>query len=258
MCENPYVADETGEVVTNNATGPNWLARGTVDHPVEVRRFAHTDTSALADARRLRADVYRARGLFTDADLVDGIDACALDSRSIHVGLYDPTDALVGTVRVILGLPGQPIPVAEEPFYVKPTRPHGEISRYAVAPGWNGLGLVPAAWRELVRISEDHGLLDLYAEVEEFLLESLLAVGLPFEILGQPSWVYNAANYPVRLRMDTLIEDLIPRNPALAAFLCDAGQPRTSVFHPTHLRISQAELADFHEWWDRQRQEPAQ
>lgn len=203
--------------------GRNWLTTGTIADPVEIRRFSHNDTAALAQARRLRADTYLRHGLFDDADLIDGIDACPDDERSIHVGMYSLAEELVGTVRVIRGLPEQPIPVAKAPFHVfTGDRPHGEISRYAVAEGWNGLELVAGAWRELFRISIDEGLVDLYAEVEGFLLDALLAAGLPFLMRGKPHHVYNTLNYPVQLRIDTLVADLLPRNPMLTAFLAGA------------------------------------
>ena len=231
----------------------NWLTTGTIAEPVEIRRFRHTDTEALAQSRRLRTDSYLRHGLLTDAHLIDGIDCCPDDDKSIHVGMYTRSGQLVGTVRVIRGLPEQPIPVAKAPFHVfTGDRPHGEISRYAVAEGWNGLGLVAGAWRELFRISIDEGLVDLYAEVEGFLLDALLAAGLPFLMRGKPHHVYNTLNYPVQLRIDTLVADLLPRNPMLAAFLADGWRPRSMNYHPADLTLSEADMAAFHDWVNQQ------
>lgn len=228
----------------------HWLSRGSVPHRVWVRTFDSGEEDLLHEARALRTSVYLARGLLTHQELVGGIDACSFDERAVHIGVHDPDGHLVATARVILGSPERPIPVAGAPFHVTPERAHGEISRYVVAPGWNGLGLAPAIWREIVRIAADLDLRDLYAEIEGFLLDSLHAVGLPFIVLGEPNWVYNAPNYPVLLRMDSLIDDLLPRNPALAAFLMDQGRERVADFHPSDLRVSPADLLVFHGWWD--------
>lgn len=233
-----------------NAPGSTWLTTGTVAEPVEVRRFSHTETDALTQARQLRTEAYMRHGLLTDAHLVDGIDCCPDDDRSIHVGMWARNGDLVCTVRVIRGLPGRPILIAQAPFHV-PTgdRPHGEISRYAVAQGWHGLGLVAGAWRELVRICIDEQLRDLYAQVEGFLLDALLAAGLPFQLLGDPHHVNGAMHHPVRLRMDSLVTNLLPRNPTLAAFLADGWRPRSSTFHPSDLMLTRAELIEFNTWW---------
>lgn len=235
----------------------HWLTTGTVAEPVEVRRFSHTNSAALTEAQRLRADAYLRHGLLDPSELVDGVDACPDDARAVHVGMYAHDGQLVGTVRVIRGLPCRPIPVARAPYHVRPDdRPHGEISRYVVAEGWNGLGLVAGAWRELVRICIDERLLDLYAQVEGFLLDTLLAAGLPFQAVGEPRFVYNATNHPVRLRMDSLVADLLPRNPMLAAFLADGWRPRGPTIHPSELMLTKAELLDFNDWWaDQTRQD---
>lgn len=198
--------------------------------------------------------------MLSDSDAHDDSDDCPHDARSIHVGLFGPGDQLVGTVRVIVAGPDNPIPVAGAPFNVQPAaRPHGEISRYVVAPGWNGLGLVPAAWREVFRISQDEGLYDLYAEVEGFLLDSLLSAGLPFEVLGPPQRVYGAANYPVRLRMDTLPDELLTRNPALAvfAFVSHARDSRSTIYSPGQLNVDAMTIERFRNWWVSQRSLPA-
>ncbi len=233
-----------------DALRSNWLTTGTVAEPVEVRRFSHTDTAALAQARRLRTDAYLRHRLLNDGHLVDGIDCCPDDDRSIHVGMYASSGELVCTVRVIRSLPERPILIAQAPFDVPVgRRSHGEISRYAVADGWHGLGLVAGAWREVVRISIDERLCDLYAQVEGFLLDALLAAGLPFQSLGDPHFVNGANHHPVRLRMDTLVADVLPRNPSLAAFLADGWRPRSPTFHPRDLTLTTAEFNEFNDWW---------
>ena len=159
----------------------------------------------------------------------------------------------MGTVRVIRGLPDRPIPVAQAPFHIcTGDRPHGEISRYAVADGWSGLGLVAGAWRELFRICVDEGLADLFAEVEGFLLDALLAAGLPFRVRGDAQHVYSALNFPVHLRIDTLVADMLTRNPVLAAFLSDGWRPRSATYHPADLALTPTDLAAFKEWWEGQ------
>ena len=121
-----------------------------------------------------------------------------------------------------------------------------------MAEGWNGLGLVAGAWRELVRICVDERLSDLYAQVEGFLLDALLAAGLPFQTLGEAQYVNGATHHPVRLRMDSLVADLLPRNPMLAAFLADGWRPRSMNYHPADLTLSEADMAAFHDWVNQQ------
>ena len=148
----------------------------------------------LKAAQKIRAEVYLRMGFLSESDLTDGLDIDEYDDRSIHIGAFDLLGELVGTIRIIM--PGPVDLSVEKLFGLTADKRSVEISRYAILEQHRSLavalGLCRAAYHEIEQLGIDA----MYAVLEQELLNDLLWLGFPFEILGGPKRVYNSLNYP--------------------------------------------------------------
>ena len=166
-------------------------------------RVAVAGTAAEREAAyRLRYEQVVAHGWADREQLPDGLEQDAFDADALHVCAWD-SDALVGTLRLVLPVPGRPLPV--EAAFELEIDPRGEVveaGRLVIAPGYRG---DPAhrAWGALFACGwlamRARGFCVLAGAAAPRTVEQLRALGLPFEILGptRPHW--GEDRHPVRL-----------------------------------------------------------
>ena len=124
----------------------------------------------------------------------------------------------IGTFRIIDGRLGA-LQVADQFRIV--TQPNSyEISGFAVGPAYQATGVSIGVYRACYRIALDEGFDCAYMEVEDWLLNSLIRMGFPVRVIGDPRWTFNATNYAVAISIPQVV-------PALrAADLARGGKTR--------------------------------
>lgn len=163
---------------------------------------AATDAEREA-AYRLRYEQVVAHGWADrDAQLTGGLERDAFDADALHVCAWDG-GSLVGTLRLVLPVPGRPLPV--EAAFGLELEPAGEVveaGRLVIEPAYRG---DPAhrAWGALFARGwltlRARGFSVLGGAAAPVTVQRLRALGLPFEILGpaRPHW--GEDRHPVRL-----------------------------------------------------------
>ena len=150
---------------------------------------AHT-LSELQAVHRLRARY-----------LPDALERDAYDDRALQLGAWRGNE-LVGTIRLVLPVPGRPLPT-EEMFQIE-IEPRGEVvdvRRLLIAPALRGDpdhrvwgGLVALAWQE----ARARGYSVLAGVVSDAELARCRALGLHTEMLGPARECLGEARRPVR------------------------------------------------------------
>jgi GNAT acetyltransferase-like protein len=144
--------------------------------------------SDLIAAHRLRYRDASAHGRATAEGDRDGLERDAFDVRALQVCAWD-RDTLVGTLRVVLPMPGKRLPV-EEAFdlTVEPAGEVVDVGAPVVAPGLGAErakqvtdGLLAQAWFE----TRARGYLVMSGVASSRLAERYRALGLDVEVLGR-------------------------------------------------------------------------
>jgi hypothetical protein len=124
------------------------------------------------------------------------------DAGALHVGAWTE-DELAGAMRLVLPVPGRPLPVeADFGLVVEPRGAVAEAGRLVVAPEHRGDpahavwgALFARTWAEL----RARGLGVLAGAATPRMVERLRALGLPFEVLGPARPHVGELRHPVRL-----------------------------------------------------------
>ena len=151
---------------------------------------------------RLRHRHVVERGWADAADLDGGLERDAYDDDAVQVAAYDG-GALVGTVRIVLPVPGRRLPVeADFDLDIEPRGAVVEAGRLVVAHAYRGDpahrawgALFGRAWLE----TRARGYRILAGAASPGMVARLRALGLPFEILGPAQRHWNQERNPVRL-----------------------------------------------------------
>jgi hypothetical protein len=150
-------------------------------------RVADSPAELIA-AHRLRYRDASEQGRTTAEDDRDGLERDTYDTRSLQIGAWDG-DTLLGTLRLVLPMPGKPLPV-EEAFglTVEPAGEAVDLGAPVVARRLAGTwarqvadGLVAQAWFE----TRARGYLAMAAIASTRLVERYRALGLDVEVLGR-------------------------------------------------------------------------
>ena len=144
--------------------------------------------SDLIAAHRLRYRDASERGRSTAEGDRDGLERDAYDTRALQICAWDG-DTLVGTLRLVLPMPGKRLPV-EEAFdlAVEPAGEVVDVGPAVMAPGLGSErarqvadGLVAQAWFE----TRARGYLVMAAIASSRLAERYRALGLDVEVIGR-------------------------------------------------------------------------
>lgn len=141
-------------------------------------------------------------GHWTDLDLPGGLERDDYDDEALHVCAWRGP-ALVGTVRVVLPVPGRPLPVeASFGLTVEPAGAVAEAGRLVIAAAHRGDpahaawgALFARAWLELRAC----GYAVLAGAATARMVERMRGLGLPFEILAPAREYWGEQRHPVRL-----------------------------------------------------------
>lgn len=132
----------------------------------------------------------------------DGLERDAHDADAVQVCAWEG-DELVGTLRLVLPVPGRLLPV-EEAFglRVEPAGAVAEAGRLVIDPAHRGDAahrvwgaLFARAWLTM----RGRGLSVLAGAATLSMIERLRALGLPFEVLGPARRFWGEERHPVRL-----------------------------------------------------------
>ena len=145
--------------------------------------------SDLIAAHRLRYRDASEHGRSTAEGDRDGLERDAYDTRALQICAWDGDDTLVGTLRLVLPMPGKRLPV-EEAFELA-VEPAGEVVDVGSPVVAQGLaserarqvadGLVAQAWFE----TRARGYLVMAAIASSRLTEHYRALGLDVEVIGR-------------------------------------------------------------------------
>jgi N-acyl-L-homoserine lactone synthetase len=166
-------------------------------------RVALAATEAEREASyRLRYAQVVADGWASRDALGPGAESDAYDAEALHVVAWQG-DAAAGTLRLVLPAPGRRLPV--EVAFDLDVEPRGavvEAGRLVVAPELRGDpahriwgALLARGWLTV----RERGLSVLAGTASARMVETLRAVGLPFEILGPARPYWGQDRHPVRL-----------------------------------------------------------
>lgn len=185
-----------------------------------------------------------------------GVETDKYDSTSIHFGVYNLANILMGTVRLVRPEGSAPYPFESHcptfpSFFMPPRDQCAEISRLAVArsfrrrradswsgiPGSNNATETPprlsverrvsdapmvllGLYREMYRQSVQSGIRYWYAAMERSLAHSLSKLGIDFEPIGPLSDYYGVV-MPFVLDLESMRVKLKETNPQLAAWFSE-------------------------------------
>jgi hypothetical protein len=162
---------------------------------------AETDAERQA-AYRLRYEQVVAHDWADREQLPEGLEYDAFDADSLQVCAWHG-DSLVGTLRLVLPVPGRALPVEVDfELAIEPVGEVVEAGRLVISPSYRG---DPAhrAWGALFACGwlsmRTRGFSVLAGAAAPRTVKQLRALGLPFEILGpaRPHW--GEDRHPVRL-----------------------------------------------------------
>jgi N-acyl-L-homoserine lactone synthetase len=166
-------------------------------------RVALAATDAERDAAyRLRYEQVVAHGWAPGDGLAAGAETDAYDADALHVVAWQG-DAAAGTLRMVLPAPGRRLPV--EAAFELDVEPRGavvEAGRLVVGAEFRGDpahriwgALLACGWLSV----RERGFSVLAGTASARMVETLRAVGLPFEILGPARPYWGEDRHPVRL-----------------------------------------------------------
>ena len=152
-------------------------------------------------AFRLRYEHVVEHGWARD-DFAAGMERDDFDAEALHVCAWRG-DELVGTVRLVLPLPGRRLPVeAAFELDIEPLGAVVEAGRLVIAPAHRGDpahrawgALFARAWLSM----RERGFSVLAGAASPRMVERLRALGLPFEILAPARPYWGEDRHPVRL-----------------------------------------------------------
>jgi hypothetical protein len=166
-------------------------------------RVALAVTDAERDAAyRLRYEQVVAHGWAPSDGLAAGAESDAYDAGALHLVAWQG-EAAAGTLRMVLPAPGRRLPVeAAFDLDVEPRGAVVEAGRLVVAPQFRGDpahriwgALLARGWLAV----RERGFAVLAGTASARMVETLRAVGLPFEILGPARPYWGEERHPVRL-----------------------------------------------------------
>jgi len=165
------------------------------------------DAAEVAALVVLRSREAIVRGWLQGAANFDGADRDRYDDDAVHIVIRDG-DEVVGGFRLILPMPGQPLPI--ETAFELELEPKGQVvqwGRLILAPRYRGdgdhrlpLACFAAIWLETTRRGFDR-----VAGVVSHRLKLLYeGMGWDFRILGPPRKVDGESRYPAMTTTETI------------------------------------------------------
>ena len=207
-----------------------------------------TSPDLIREAYSLRNQVYcRERGYFADEA---GLETDAFDPRSHHALLRaNTTGDVVGTVRLIIATPDQPLdsfPMQHAcrnllPFV--PMATTAEISRFAISKARRSALSVPmmrlALMKGILRLSLELKLTHWCAIMEPSLLRLLQATSIHFCPIG-PLLDHHGLRQPCYNDIAAVMARLEDEQPVIWDFLTDCGilWPPAAIMAPMHLHAA--------------------
>ncbi len=209
--------------------------------------ISYSDHERITDLYRLRYEVYCLEvGLIPPQNYPDKLEKDDYDQYSIHFGVYNLSDELVGTTRLILTNPLD-FPICNrctiEKRPVAPASAIVEVSRFAISKKYrrrrdDGLTGIESysdsdrrgnrirpeiaffLYREMLAYSQRNHITFWYASMEKSLFRLLKRFGFIFEQIG-PKIDYWGPVYPYLLDIDKTLNYLLAYNNKLYHFLTD-------------------------------------
>lgn len=172
-------------VAKNVSADPDFVAHGQVRYEVYVEEKKWVPAAGLPDHR--------------ETDPLDEIAKCAVAYDALAEG--EPAGAIRNIPRN-----GTPLPV-EDHFGVEvdPERKAIEVSRLAIPRSKRGSLVIHGLFKWVVQEALSDGVEDLYAIVEQGLLETLNGFGFPFVALTPPTQYFDGLTMAAHCRADRLI-----------------------------------------------------
>ena len=156
--------------------------------------------------RRLRTRLYLDTGLITPADIDPdaGVFVDVYDEHSVHLLAANDEGVDIGCLRMIEPGPGRALPVSD--LFGIDVLPHAwEVSGGALEPRYRKSLVMLGFYRALFWLAEERGYQNMYAIVEQPVLENALNSGIPVEVVSEPRFVFNALNVVTLIRRSSMV-----------------------------------------------------
>jgi N-acyl-L-homoserine lactone synthetase len=156
--------------------------------------------------RRLRTRLYLDTGLITPADIDPdaGVFVDVYDDHSVHLLAANEDGVDVGCLRMIEPGAGRTLPVTD--LFDIDVLPHAwEVSGGAVEPKYRKSLIMLGFYRALFWLAEEREYQNMYAIVEQAVLDNALNSGLPVEVVSEPRFVFNALNVVTLIRRSSMV-----------------------------------------------------
>lgn len=133
------------------------LAAKLIERAKPIRFAVAQSPEDLQAVYRLRCRIVIERQWAKSEDVPDGLERDAYDARAVHVAAWDG-NVLAGTSRLVLPLPGHPLPTEDAiGLEIVPRGGVADVGRICVAPGYRHAshrvlwGLLGRTWIEMRR-----------------------------------------------------------------------------------------------------------
>ena len=178
------------------------LAAQLIERARPIRFALAHSPEELEGIYRLRCRIVLKREWATPEDLPDGLERDAYDARAVHIAAWDG-DVLAGTSRLVLPLPGRPLPT--EALTGLEMAPHGrvaDVGRVCVAAAHShashrvAWGLLGRTWIEM----RARDLTDACCMLTPGVARMYQSWGLQVITLGAPRPYCGEERYPALVR----------------------------------------------------------
>lgn len=165
---------------------------------------------------RLRYQEVMERGWGKPEDFPDGMEQDEHDLDAIQIAIWDGAE-LIGTARLILPVPDQPLPVeAAFDVTIEPRAQVVYLSRIVIAPAYRGkaghllmMGLLGKAW-QAIRL---RGFQHLCGVIAENMIRYFRILGVQVVPLGQPREFWGEKRFACYIDMAETARKLKPPMP---------------------------------------------
>jgi len=169
-------------------------------------RVAEHGTDDFDRWRRLRTRLYLDTGLITPSDIDPdaGVFVDVYDEHSVHLLAANDDGVDIGCLRMIEPGPGRTLPVTD--LFGIDVLPHAwEVSGGALEPKYRKSLVMLGFYRALFWLAEEREYQNMYAIVEQPVLDNALNSGLPVEVVSEPRFVFNALNVVTLIRRSSMV-----------------------------------------------------
>jgi len=187
------------------------LAAKLIERARPIRFAVAHSPEELEGIHRLRCRIVLKREWATQEDLPDGLERDEYDARAVHIAAWDG-DVLAGTSRLILPLPGRPLPTeALTGLEMAPRGRVADVGRVCVATAYShashrvSWGLLGRTWLEM----RGRGLTDACCMVTPGVARMYQSWGLRVIKLGASRLYSGEERYPALIRPAESVHSLI-------------------------------------------------